>query len=186
MFDRKHAFIFRQKSSPKLTLWPCSRPYLARTASWLFIKEAQNFLKSKVAAKRTQCTVSRLFLWPKLVPFESLGCFCAAGKSCSPSPALGQSSLKRLTALFCGLSLSCELMKVTKGKGEFVSQNGYQGPPNWSRHLFPFTPPVDIVLGDYRPDISEKDILIQTILSYRKSNPTRLGSIAQMVKKLNK
>lgn len=134
MFDRKHAFIFRQKSSPKLTLWPCSRPYLARTASWLFIKEAQSFLKATVAAKRTQCTVSRLFLWPKLVPFGSLGCFCAAGKSCSPSPALGQSSLKRFTALFCGLSLSCELMKVTKGKGKFVSPNGYQGPPNWSRY----------------------------------------------------
>lgn len=67
--------------SPKLTLWPWSRPYLARAALWLFIKEAQSILKSKVAAKRTPCIETHLFLWIKLAPFESLECFCAAGRS---------------------------------------------------------------------------------------------------------
>lgn len=46
---------------------------MARTALWLFIKEAQNFLKSKVAAKRTQGTVNLLFLWSKLIPHDSPG-----------------------------------------------------------------------------------------------------------------
>lgn len=54
---------------------------VARTALWSFIKEAQNFLKSKLAAKRTQCAETRLFLRTQLAPFESLGCCCAAGRS---------------------------------------------------------------------------------------------------------
>lgn len=76
-----------------------------------------------------------------------------------------------------------ELKKVTQGKGQLVSQNGQEGPPqtslgisshSTSRHSAELTTGLTSL---------KKDILIQTFLFYRKSNPTRLGSIAQMTQK---
>lgn len=61
LIGNMHLFLGK-KSSPKLTLWPCSRPYLARTASWLFIKEAQSFLKSTVAAKNSMHCEPSIFM----------------------------------------------------------------------------------------------------------------------------
>lgn len=154
MFDRNIHLFLGRKLSPKLTLWPWSWPYLARPALWLFIKEAQNFLKSKVAAKRTQRAGSLVFLWSKLVPFESLGCFCAAGRSRVPLPDLPQlwammhqpqSSLKWFTA-FNGLnslpwvvpeSVSQWVNESYKRKGKIrVPKRLRRFPhPNWSRYF---------------------------------------------------
>lgn len=50
--------------------------------------------------------------------------------------------------------------------------------PSWSRRAL--WSRQYSVLGDYKPDSSEKDTLIQTVLFYRKSDPTRLGNRAQM------
>lgn len=81
-----------------------------------------------------------------------------------------------------------KLMKVTKGKGTFFSPKwSTKLSPNWSRKfLSPHQKDSTRWLHAWHLWKKKQNILIQTFLFYRKSDPTTLSSAVQKIQKKKK